>query len=86
MRRTRNAGQELPGKLLNMRSGERVKLVLLEKVIDTHAEELGDDTDVITMVKRLDQVDAFPASQPAAGELQSRYRGWRAVVPLRTVY
>jgi len=61
-RRTRNAGQQLPGELLNMRSGERVKLVVLEKVIDTHAEELGDDADMITMVESLDQVDAFPAS------------------------
>jgi hypothetical protein len=62
MRRTRNAGQELPGELQDMRSGERVKVVFLEKVIDTHAEELGDDADVITMVESLDQVYALPAS------------------------
>src|SRR5258706_2757000 len=46
-----------------MRSGERVKLIILEKVVDTHSEKLGDDADMITMVKSLDQVDAFPASQ-----------------------
>jgi len=40
-----------------------VKLVLLEKVVDAHSEKLGDDTNVITMVESLDQVDAFPASQ-----------------------
>jgi hypothetical protein len=56
-----------------MRSGERVKLVLLEKVVDTHAEELSDNTDMIAMVESLDQVDAFPV---AAGELQGRYRGY----------
>ena len=39
-----------------------MELVLLEKVVDTHSEELGDNADVITMVESLNQVDAFPAS------------------------
>ena len=40
-----------------------MELVFLEKIVDTHSEELGDDADVITMIESLDQVDAFPASQ-----------------------
>ena len=43
-----------------------MKVVLLEKVVDTHAEELGDDADMIAMVESLDQVDAFPVSQPVS--------------------
>jgi hypothetical protein len=31
-----------------------VELVFLEKIVDTHAEEVGDDANVITMVESLD--------------------------------
>jgi len=66
-----------------MRSGEWVELVFLEKIVDTHSEEVGDDADVITMVESLDQVDAFPTWQSVSYKAGVGDGGRRAI---RTVY
>jgi hypothetical protein len=39
--------------------GKGSELVLLEKVVDAHAEKLGNETNVIAMVKPIQKVDAF---------------------------
>ena len=41
--------------------GEGRKVVLLEKVVDTHAQQLGDETYVVPVVEPVQEVDAFAA-------------------------
>ena len=59
-----------------MLAGEGGEVVLLEEVIYTHAEQLGDQTDVVAVVKPGKQMDAFAttllstiASRKRAGTL-----------------
>ena len=45
-----------------MLTREGSEIVFLEEIVHTHAEKLGDQTDMVTMVKPCEQVDAFTKS------------------------
>ena len=45
-----------------MMAWERGEVLLLQEIVHTHAEKLGDQTDMVTMVKPCEQVDAFTKS------------------------
>lgn len=48
---TGNAGEELPSKVLDMPSGERLEVVFFEEVINAEAEQLRDDANVVAKVE-----------------------------------
>lgn len=48
---TSNAGEELPGKTLNLTAWEGYESVALKKVEDTLAQKIGDYTNVIPKVE-----------------------------------
>lgn len=43
--------QELPCERLDVVTWEGSEIVLLQKVVDTHAQELGDETYVVSVIK-----------------------------------
>jgi len=55
---TGHAAQQLTGKTLDVVPRKGCKVVLLEKIIDTHAEELRDETYVVPMIKPREQMYA----------------------------
>ena len=55
------AGEQLPGKVLNLTAGEWHKAVSLQKIEDTLPQQISHDTDVIAIVKTVPQVDALVA-------------------------
>lgn len=55
---TSDTGQQLPSKALNLAVRERNELVALQKVEDTLAKQIHDDTYVTTVVKGVAKVDA----------------------------
>lgn len=56
---TGNAGEELPGKQLDVRAWERRKVVDFEEIEYALAVQIRDDADVISIIKTLPQVYAF---------------------------
>jgi len=50
---TSNTAQQLTGKRLDVMTGKWRKVVLLQEIVHTHPQQLGDYTDVIAMVKPL---------------------------------
>jgi len=58
-RPTSNAGEKLMRKSLDMSTGERHKLVRLEKVKHALAVQVGDNADVVPKVEAIAQVDAL---------------------------
>ena len=45
------AGEQLPGKVLNLTAGERHKAVSLQKIEDTLPQQVRYDADMIAVVK-----------------------------------
>jgi len=60
-RLTSNAGEELACKLLDVTAGEGHKRVALQEIKDTLAEEVGDDTDVVSEVESVPQMNTLVA-------------------------
>lgn len=58
-RLTGDAAEQLPGKILNLIAWKRSKVVLLEEVIHTHAEQFRHEAYVIPMVKPVQEVNTF---------------------------
>ena len=57
--RTRYGAQQLTRKVLDMVSRKRREIVLLEKVVDAHPEEFGDEADVVPVVEPAQEMYAF---------------------------
>jgi hypothetical protein len=73
--RTSHTAEKLLGERLDMIARERSKIVLLEKVIDTHAEQLGHQAYVIPIVKPIQNVNAFTKKgKHQSGVLRTRDR------------
>ena len=53
-----NAGEELLGKLLDVRAWEGYKLIRLEEIENALPVEIGDDTDVVPKVEAVSKVNA----------------------------
>lgn len=51
----------MPSKRLDLMAWERRKVILLEEVVDAHAQQLGDQTYVIPMVEPVEEMYAFTA-------------------------
>lgn len=56
---TGDTRDDLFGEVLDMPSWEGIEAVLLEEVVDTFAQQFGNDADVVLEVKPLEQLDAF---------------------------
>ena len=54
-------------KRLDVLTWERGEVVFLEKVIYTHAEQFGNETNVIPVVEPRKQVNAFAAKRMSTG-------------------
>ena len=52
----------MSGKVLYMVSRKRGKVILFEEVVHTHAKQLGDEADVIPVVKPMQKMYAFASS------------------------
>jgi hypothetical protein len=44
-----------------MMAGERLKVIVLEEVVDTHPKQLRDEADMVPVVEPFYQMDAFAA-------------------------
>ena len=51
---TSNTAQQLTGKRLNVMTGKWRKVVLLQKIVHTHPQQLRDYTNVVAMIKPLE--------------------------------
>lgn len=57
--RTSNTGKQLASKLLNMTAGKWHKPIALEEIKHTLTEKVSDDTNVVSEVKAIPEMDAF---------------------------
>lgn len=72
--RTGDGAQELAGKVLDMMPRKRRKVVLLEKVVDAHPQQLADDADVVAVVEPAEEVYAFTAQTSSVSQFGERRR------------
>lgn len=59
--RTSNTGKQLASKLLNMTAGKWHKTIALEEIKHTLAKKVSDNTNVVSEVEAIPEMDAFVA-------------------------
>ena len=57
--RTSNAAQQLTSEILDMPPRERLEIILLEEIVDTHAQQFGYNANMILVIELFNDMYAL---------------------------